>query len=234
MKYLKPLQQGVLIKRYKRFLADIVLSDGELITIYCPNTGAMRSCSASGAKIWFSDSQSTSRKYRYTWELYQGVDSSFVGVNTHAANKLVEEAILNHTIVEFDDHLGLYCEVTLPESRSRIDFMLESDLGKIYIEVKSVTYLEGGMGYFPDAVTKRGQKHLEELIRLRQQGHRAILFFCVMHTGICIVKPAFHIDPQYALLCQEAQKAGVEFIAYTSIMNENEIKLVSPIEVRIE
>lgn len=234
MKYSKPLQQAILLKRYKRFLADIALPDGEIITIYCPNTGAMRSCSTPDAKVWFSDSQSSTRKYRYTWELYQGDGGNFVGVNTHAANKLVEEAIINHIIDEFDNYLGLYREVTLTESLSRIDFMLESDAGKTYIEVKSVTYLEKGTGYFPDAVTKRGQKHLEELISLKQQGHRAVLFFCVMHTGIHMVKPAFHIDPQYALLCQKARNAGVEFIAYTSVMNKDEIKIVSPIEVRIE
>jgi sugar fermentation stimulation protein A len=234
VEYSKTLQQGVLIKRYKRFLADIALPNGEVITIYCPNTGAMRSCSTPGAKVWFSDSESITRKYRYTWELYQGVDGNFVGVNTNVANKLVEEALMNHAIVELNGYLELHREITLPGARSRIDFMLESDEGKTYIEVKSVTYLEEGIGYFPDAVTKRGQRHIEELIGLKQQGHRAVLFFCVMHTGIHVVKPAFHIDPKYALLCQKAQKAGVEFIAYTSAMNENETKPVSPIEVRIE
>ncbi len=228
------MEEGVLVKRYKRFLADVKLPSGNIITIYCPNTGAMSSCSEPGGKVWFSRSDNPKRKYSFTWELYQDLEGDRVDVNTHRANHLVEEAIRADKIKELGEIITLQREVSLAEAKSRIDFVLSGKDTKTFLEVKSVTYLHKGEGYFPDAVTKRGQKHLEELVTLKEQGHRAILFFCVMHSGISVIKPAKHIDEKYAKLCQKALKAGVEFLGYACHINPQEVVITDPIEVKIE
>jgi sugar fermentation stimulation protein A len=209
------LQPAKLIKRYKRFLADIVLPNGEETTIHCANTGAMKGCAEPGDTVWYSTSTNTKRKYPFSWEINQTQNSHFICVNTLRANQLVEEALNKGLINELSDFDELKREVKYGSENSRIDFLASyNNAVDTYIEVKSVTLLDNGHGYFPDAITTRGQKHLRELMDMVAQGHRAVLLFAVLHSGIHAISTASHIDPTYAKLLKEATAAGVEIIAY--------------------
>jgi len=229
------LQNATLLKRYKRFLADIELPGGEQTTIHCANTGAMTGCADPGNTVWYSQSDNLKRKYPFSWELSQTKAQDIICVNTIRANQLVEEALLAGKISELADYRELKREVKYGSENSKIDFFLSSP-GKAdtYIEVKSVTLLDQGQGYFPDAVTTRGQKHLRELTELAQTGKRAVLFFAVLHSGIDSVKAASHIDPLYGKLLTEAINAGVEVLAYKAdfILGDKttEIDLCQPID----
>lgn len=213
--YQSPLQSGILVKRYKRFLADVQLPSGEVITIHCPNTGSMKNCLFPGHPVWFSQSDNPKRKYPHTWELLQTPDNQLICVNTGRANVLAKQAILDGTISELTGYSQLTQEVKYGIENSRIDLLLTNgNLPDCYVEVKSCTLLEQDCGYFPDAVTQRGKKHLRELTQMVTQGKRGVLLFVVQHTGITKVSPAAHIDPEYAKLCQLAIEAGVELLAY--------------------
>ena len=232
MKFTQPLKKATLIKRYKRFLADIILADGSETTIHVANTGAMTGCAEPNDSVWYSTSTNTKRKYPLSWELTQTQNNHFICVNTIKANNLVEEAINNLIIPELNGYAKLMREVKYGDENSRIDIHLSghhNGLPDAYVEVKSVTLLTDKQGYFPDAVTTRGQKHLRELIAIANSGQRAVLFFAVLHTGIDSVKVAQHIDPNYAALLKEAQQAGVEVLVYRADLNEKEIKLTHAI-----
>ncbi|GHF00512.1 DNA/RNA nuclease SfsA [Thalassotalea profundi] len=215
MKFVPPLKQAILIKRYKRFLADITLPDGSIHIAHCANTGAMKGCAESEDIVWYSTSDNPKRKYPFSWEITQTKNNDFICINTLRANQVVEEALNNQSIKELNGFSSLQREVKYGAENSRIDILLKfEDKPDTYIEVKSVTLLENNKGYFPDAVTTRGQKHLRELIEMVEQGNRAVLFFAVMHSGINSVQAAQHIDPQYAKLLIEAKNKGVKIIAY--------------------
>lgn len=238
MKYPQPLQQARLIKRYKRFLADIELPDGSQITIHCPNTGSMKNCQDDQARVWYSDSCNEKRKYRHTWELVEVEGQYLACVNTGLPNKLAKEAIELKNIPELADFDELKTEVKYGEN-SRIDILLTKGEQKTYVEVKSVTLLEDSnlngenQGYFPDSVSDRASKHLRELMGMVEQGHRAVLFFCVSHTGINQVSPADHIDKKYGQYIRQALKAGVEILAYRAEITQEEIFLQDKIPVVI-
>lgn len=209
------IQSAKLIKRYKRFLADIELNDGEQTTIHCANTGAMKGCAEPNDTVWFSTSTNAKRKYPFSWEITQSQNNHFICVNTLRANQLIEEALHRGLIKELSGFDELKREVKYGNENSRVDFLATYNQSPdTYIEVKSVTLLDQGHGYFPDAVTTRGQKHLRELMDMAAQGHRAVLLFAVLHSGINDVAAASHIDPTYAKLLKEALLAGVEIIAY--------------------
>jgi len=211
MKYAEPLAKAKLIRRYKRFLADVKLPDGEILTIHCPNTGSMKNCADPGFGVWYSTSDNAKRKYPNTWELASNLAGDMIGINTGAANKLVEEAIQNQTIEALKGYSTLKREVKYGQENSRIDlFLTEPGRPDCYIEVKSVTLLEDGQGYFPDAVSTRGQKHLRELAEIAKSGDRAVLFFCVQHTGIKSVAVAAEIDAAYQDEMLRAQASGVK------------------------
>ena len=231
MKFDPPLQAATLLKRYKRFLADIELPGGEVRTIHCANTGAMTGCAEPGSTVWYSTSDNPKRKYPNSWELTQTKEGHWICVNTIQANRLVAEAINKGRITELTGYSSLKTEVKYGSENSRIDILLEAgDKPACYIEVKSVTLLENGRGYFPDAVTARGQKHLRELIAMAQSGRRAVLFFAILHTGIENLSAAHHIDPDYYELIQQAEQAGVEIICYKAVLDQNELKLNHCIE----
>ncbi|EAS43380.1 DNA/RNA nuclease SfsA [Photobacterium profundum] len=226
MKFDPPLQSATLIKRYKRFLTDIELPDGEIRTIHCANTGAMTGCAEPGNTVWFSTSENKKRKYPNSWELAETANGHWICVNTAQANRLVVEAINAGTITELQGYSSLRTEVKYGSENSRIDILLEDKNKPVcYIEVKSVTLLDNGQGFFPDAVTTRGQKHLRELIEVAQNGQRSVLFFAILHSGIENVSAAHHIDPDYYRLIKQAEQAGVEIICYKAILNKDEIKL---------
>ncbi|MDN0105904.1 DNA/RNA nuclease SfsA [Yersinia rochesterensis] len=209
------LQPATLILRYKRFLADIVTPEGETLTIHCANTGAMTGCATPGDRVWYSTSDNPKRKYPHSWELTQTQIDDWICVNTLRANELVSAAIENNYIFELSGYISVKREVKYGDENSRIDLLLQAEnRPNCYIEVKSVTLLQQQCGYFPDAVTLRGQKHLRELQNMVANGHRAVLFFAVLHTGIRQVAAARHIDKRYTELLAQAQQAGVEIICY--------------------
>ena len=220
-----PLHSGILLQRYKRFLADVQLQSGEIITIHCPNTGSMKNCKEPGSRVWYSTSENKKRKYPHTWQFIEVNGKDLVGFNTGLSNKLVVEAIENGMVTELQSYQKLKTEVPYGDQKSRIDVLLSNgdeseDKDQCFVEVKNVSLgLEAGLGLFPDAVTTRGQKHLEELMLMKKSGARAVLFFCVQHSGIERVSPADDIDPVYGSLLREAIDKGVEAIAYRAKIN---------------
>ena len=227
------LKKATLIKRYKRFLADIILEDGTETTIHVANTGAMTGCAEPEDTVWYSTSDNPKRKYPLSWELTQTQNNHYICVNTIKANQLAEEAINNGVIKELTGYKNLKREVKYGDENSRIDiFLSEHDTSKadVFVEVKSVTLLEGTQGYFPDAVTTRGQKHLRELMSIAKSGKRAVLFFAVLHSGINSVNAAKHIDPKYAELLQEAISSGVEVLVYKAQIDEISIVLQNKLD----
>lgn len=215
MNFDPPLRQATLVKRYKRFLADVITPDGTELTLHCANTGAMTGCATPGDKVWYSTSESKTRKYPHSWELTQTQQGHWICVNTLRANMLVKEALQAERLPELAGYSVLQSEVKYGAEKSRIDFLLKAeDRRNCYIEVKSVTLLQEGKGYFPDAVTERGQKHLRELAKIAKNGERAVLLFAVLHSGIEDVAPARHIDARYAELLAQAQADGVEVLCY--------------------
>jgi sugar fermentation stimulation protein A len=235
MKFPKALEKTMLVKRYKRFLADVTHPEIGEMTVHCPNTGSMKNCWQQGWTAWILDSGNSKRKYLYTWVLAENEKGEFIGINTHYANEVVIEAIAKKEISELANFSEIKKEIKYGDENSRVDILLiDRNKNKTYIEVKSVTLLDNdlkgyekgsGKGCFPDAVTTRGQKHLRELMHCVKQGHRAVLFFLVQHTGIKSVTAAKHIDPEYAALLNQAVEAGVEVVAYGCLLSESEIVL---------
>ncbi|MDX1491175.1 MAG: DNA/RNA nuclease SfsA [Pseudohongiellaceae bacterium] len=236
MKFPSALQQAVLIKRYKRFLADVRLADGSEMTIHCPNTGSMLNCAEANSLVWYSTSENKKRKYPHTWEIVQDSSGARIGINTGLANRLVAEALERGKIEALTGYEKVQAEVKYGQEGSRVDFLLSAEeRPDCYIEVKNLTLmLEPGLGAFPDAVSTRAHKHLRELMEMKSQGYRAVLLYCVQHEGIQQVKPAAAIDPQYAQLLKQAKNAGVEVVALRARFSANEITLEESIPVSVE
>ncbi|SDM47562.1 sugar fermentation stimulation protein A [Franzmannia pantelleriensis] len=213
-----PLVPGILLQRYKRFLADVELDDGRVVVAHCPNTGSMRAVNVPGSRVWLSPSDNPKRKLAWTWELIElpQTDGSLAiaSVQTGRANAIVEEALCEGVIAPLAGFETLKREASVTDAR--LDFRLTAaDGAATYVEVKQVTLKEtDGHGYFPDAVSARGRKHLEALARLAAEGQRAVLLFCVAHEGIDSVAPATHLDPAYAATLREVAACGVEVLAY--------------------
>ena len=222
-----------LVRRYKRFLADVILEDGREITVHCPNTGAMTGCAEPGSWIWLRDSADPRRKYRYTWELIETATGTLACVHSARANALVAEALEHNGIPELAGYGRLRREARFGAEGSRVDLLLSEGPGPdCYVEVKSVTLHVGdGLGLFPDAVSLRGRKHLRELMAVRAAGQRAVLLFAVQHSGIRRVAPADGIDPEYAQTLRAAMAAGVEVLAYGAVIEPPRISLAAPLEV---
>jgi sugar fermentation stimulation protein A len=208
-----PLIPGTLIKRYKRFLADIELDDGTLITAHCPNSGSMRQCSEPGQPVYVSRHDNPRRKLKFTWQLIQ-MPTSLVGVNTLVPNRLVGLAATQGLVPELKGYGEVRAEVTT-SPHTRLDFRLKAPRRRdCYIEVKNCTLVEQGTAMFPDARTARGQKHLQELISLRNDGCRAIIFFVIQRTDALRFAPADAIDPDYGRWLRLAAEKKVELMAY--------------------
>lgn len=228
MDFADTLIEGVLIRRYKRFFADVLLPSGETVVAHCANTGAMTSCAEPGFKVWLSPATNPKRKLKYTWELAQDNDQNWIGVNTNNANRLVEEALNNKVIKELSQFDSIKREHKPENATSRFDFLLtqnstENSFRSCLLEVKSVTLCEGETGFFPDAVTTRGAKHCRELAQFVTNETRCVLLFCVQHTGIKQLKIAQHIDPDYNQALQQAKYAGVEILVYGCDMSDKKI-----------
>jgi len=218
------LEQGLLIRRYKRFLADVERSDGSKLTIHCPNSGSMRSCSAPGSLICFSTSDNPKRKYPHTLEMVK-VNGSWVGVNTSLTNALVAEAIAAGTIAELTDIETIQREVRTSEG-NRLDLLVIAGGKKCYIEVKNCSLVENDCALFPDAVTSRGTKHLNELARLVEAGYTGIIFYLVQRGDAMRFEPAVTIDPLYAATLVEVYRKGVQILVYQAEVTPESIEVV--------
>ncbi|MCV4342581.1 DNA/RNA nuclease SfsA [Pseudomonas capsici] len=234
MRFSPELEQGRLLLRYKRFLADIETDNGERLTIHCPNTGSMLNCMLPGGRVWFSRSNDPKRKLPGTWEISETPQGRFACINTGRANTLIEEALRAGVISELNGFTALKREVAYGQEKSRVDFRLEYPEGYVYVEVKSVTlgFDESNVAAFPDAVTQRGARHLRELAALAREGVRAVLLYCVNITGIDAVRPAEEIDPAYAAALREAVTAGVEVLAYGVQLTPEEIRIDRRLQVQ--
>ena len=232
-----PLLRGKLVQRYKRFLADVVLDSGETVTATCPNTGSMMGLTLPGTRVWLSTSDSPTRKYRHTWELLEvdlGRGPSLVGINTGHPNKLVAEAIEAGRIAELKGYASLRREVKYGRN-SRIDILLE-DPGRppCYVEVKNVHLLrQPGLAEFPDCVTERGKKHLEELSDMVRGGARAVMVYLVQCAAPTRFTLAPDLDPGYTRAFHAARRAGVEALALTCHLSGEGIVAARTIPVEV-
>lgn len=229
MNFKSPLLRGRLVKRYKRFLADIVLDDGREITASCPNTGSMLGLCDPGLAIWVSQTHSPTRKYAHTWELVelgQGRSRSFVGINTGHPNAIVSEAVTAGQIPPLAGYTSQRREVKYGQS-SRIDLLLEDPTkGLAYVEIKNVHLLrEPGLAEFPDSKTERGVKHLAELTDMVRAGHRAVMIYLIQRGDCARFRPAADIDPKYAASLVAARASGVEAYAVTCRISPEAIEV---------
>lgn len=228
MKFETPLLKGTLVKRYKRFFADVVLETGETVVAHCANSGSMLSVKPEGAPVWISPANNPKRKLKYTWEIVE-IGGHKVGINTGHPNRIVAEAIEAGQIVELKGYDSLRREVKYGQN-SRIDILLEAE-GKppCYVEVKNVTMRRDlsktGNAEFPDSVTTRGAKHLVELADMAKEGHRAVMFYMVQRSDCPAFSIAGDIDPDYETGLASALRSGVEALCYECIVTPEEISI---------
>ena len=236
MKFPSPLKRGVLIKRYKRFLCDVRLDSGNSITATCPNTGSMRGLCEPGTPVWLSLSDSPTRKYKHTWELVEddaGRGAGLVGINTHHPNKIVSEAIEQGRIKPLKGYASQKREQKYGAS-SRIDILLEDEAkGRAYVEIKNVHLMrKPGLAEFPDSVTARGTKHLNELVNMIDQGHRAVMVYLIQRGDATRFTLCGDIDPVYAQAFHTARSRGVEAFAYRCAISMDGITLSRAIPIK--
>lgn len=208
-----PLVRGTLLKRYKRFLADVTLEDGSTVTAHCPNTGRMTDCCEPGRPVYLSVHDNPKRKYRHTWELIQMPDS-LVGVNTLMPNRLVKHAVQTGQVAELGGYAKVNSEVKMG-AHSRVDLMLRDDKrGTCHVEIKNCTMVKDRIARFPDAVTTRGLKHLHELTAQLSECNRSVMFYFIQRMDAETFRPADDVDPAYGKALRQAVDAGVEILAY--------------------
>ncbi len=219
---LPPLQQGKILKRYKRFFTDLQLSNGEVVTAHTPNTGSMRSCLTPGMDALVSEKRTPERKLPYTLEMTSNGES-YIGVNTSLTNHLAHEALTGGIIEELKNYSKIQREYKI--GKSRIDFYLEGPaLPPCLMEVKNVSLRESDtVAYFPDSVSERGQKHLQELLDFLDKGNRAAMLFIIQRQDVTAFSPAYHIDPIYSRLLKVAFDRGVDILPYVCKLGPQEI-----------
>ena len=235
MRFSAPLFPATLIKRYKRFLADVVLPSGETVTVHCANPGSMIGLAAAGARVWLSKSDNPKRKFAHSWELIEvdfGGGAELVGINTVHPNALAAEAIAAGAIAELAGYVSPRREVKYGKS-SRVDFLLEG-VGRppCYVEIKNVHLMRRpGLAEFPDAVTRRGAKHLGELADMAAAGARAVMLFLIQIGSARRFALARDIDPAYGKAFDAARAAGVEMLAYRCRITCDGIEVVEPVAI---
>jgi sugar fermentation stimulation protein A len=222
-----PLAQGILLKRYKRFLADVKLESGRTVTAHCPNTGSMHSCCEPGRTVALSYHPDPGRKHRYTWEMIK-MGGGWVGVNTAIPNGLAGMAARFGLIPEFISYTKVQREVRCGVN-SRIDLLLEGPPGRMWVEIKNVSMVEGDTVCFPDAVTERGKRHLEELTRVVAEGDRAAMLFVVQRSDGMVFRPADHLDPDYGHALRQAAERGVEVLVYRAEVSPDRVRWGGPV-----
>jgi sugar fermentation stimulation protein A len=229
MNFPAPLKPATLIRRYKRFLADIRLADKSQLTVHCPNSGSMKSCSDPGSPVYYSTSDNPARKYPQTLEMVHS-GSAWVGINTARTNGIVVEGLENGLIRELWPIDSLVREVkTSPDCR--LDLLAESGGRQVYIEVKNCSYVDNGYALFPDAVTARGTKHLLELARLVREGRRGVIIWLVQRLDADRFAPAAQIDPHYAETLAAVSRQGVELLAYQAAVTPESIEIVRSLPI---
>ncbi len=234
MDFASPLIPGILVRRYKRFLADVRLENGDTTTVHTANTGSMLGCAEPGSRVWLSRASNPERKYPLSWEIVETSASVLVGINTALPNRLVREAIEQGVATELQGYHRIRPEVAFGDERSRVDLLLERDRDdtRCYVEVKNVTAsIDKGIALFPDAVSARGAKHLRELMGVVAQGHRGVLCFCVQRADAREVRPYDALDPLYGATLRLALAAGVEAMAYRADVAITGINLRYPLPV---
>jgi len=231
MRFPSPLIRGTLVQRYKRFLADVRLANGEIVTAHCTNTGSMMGCREPGSIVYLSRSDNPNRKLAYTWELIR-VNKTWVGINTLHPNRLVAQGIEAGVIRELRGFETIRREV-VTRAGTRLDLCLEGSHGTCFVEVKNVTLAVDGAAAFPDAVSERGTKHLKELIRLKRKGHRAAVVFVIQREDCGAFRPADEIDEEYGRWLRRALKAGVEALPYGARVTPKEIVLTGRLETKL-
>jgi sugar fermentation stimulation protein A len=235
MRFPAPLLPATLVKRYKRFLADVVLPSGETVTVHCANPGSMLGLSAPGAQVWLSLSANPKRKLAHSWELIEvdlGGGAELVGINTSHPNALAAEAIASGAIPELAGYATIRREVRYGKG-SRVDFLLEGPArAACYLEIKNVHLMRrAGLAEFPDAVTKRGARHLAELAGMAANGARAVMLYLIQIGSARRFTLARDIDPAYGKAFDTARRAGVEAIAYRCGITREGIELVEPVSI---
>ena len=229
MEFATPLVPARLIKRYKRFLADVRLADGREVTAHCANPGSMMGLAEPDTKVWLEPNDDPKKKLKFGWRLVDHENGHFTGVDTSLPNRVLKAALIAHEV----PHLPAY-DLVRPEVKygenSRIDFLLSGEGPDTYLEVKSVTLCrQTGLAEFPDSVTARGAKHLGELAQMAAQGHRAIMFYLVQRTDCHAVTLADDIDPAYRAAFDQATAAGVNVFAQSCTINPKGVLLGDPI-----
>ncbi len=235
MRFSSSLIPGILLQRYKRFLADVRLDDGEVVTAACPNTGSMMGLVAPGTRVWLSSSESPTRKYRHTWELLEvdlGSGPAIVGINTGHPNRIVAEAIGAGAIESLRGYATVRREVRYGRN-SRIDLLLQDEVrGLCYVEIKNVHMMRlPGRAEFPDSVTARGVKHLGELSDMVRAGHRAVMLYLIQRADAQTLALARDVDPGYGLAFDRAAATGVEMLAFRCRLTDEEIVLDGPVPI---
>jgi sugar fermentation stimulation protein A len=236
MEFRSPLIQARLLRRYKRFLADMEFSDGQIHTVHCPNTGAMLGCNQPGSRTWLSRAVSPTRKYPWTWELVEVNNRILVGIHTGRSNALVHEAIDAGIIPLINGYTQIRAEAAAAKG-FRVDFLLSGhrSLADCYLEVKNVTAAATeGVALFPDAISERASRHLRELMDKVREGYRAMLCFCVQRDDVQTVRPADGIDRIYGQTLRAALRSGVEVCACVARVTPKAITLYRMIPVNIE
>ena len=233
MKFHAPLIKGQLVKRYKRFMADVRLENSVVVTAHCANSGSMLSVNEPGAEVWLSPAKNPDRKLKFTWEMIR-IKRSLVGINTQHPNTLVAEALAAGKVPTLTGFENLRREVKYGKN-SRIDVLLEMADGQhCYVEVKNVTMrrdlTKGAPAEFPDGVTARGAKHLVELSDMVKQGHRAVMFYLLQRGDANRMTISRDIDPNYGEVLDNARRAGVEVVAFNCKLTPKEINIAKPVE----
>ena len=223
---------GTLVKRYKRFMADVKLADGEVVTAHCPNSGSMRECCEPGRPVHLSFHDNPKRKLKYTWELIE-MPTSIVGINTLIPNRLVAESIETGLVSDLNGYDNVTREVKTSDN-TRLDILLSSEDGnRCYVEIKNCTLVKEGVASFPDAVTSRGLKHLVELSSLVSKGFRCVIFYVIQRMDAKVFQPADHIDPAYGRELRQVLKHGVEILVYDTRIDLKTIRLNRKIPYRL-
>ncbi|HKI90030.1 MAG TPA: DNA/RNA nuclease SfsA [Draconibacterium sp.] len=230
MKFKEKLVHGKLIKRYKRFLADITLDNGTKVTAHCTNSGSMKSCLEKGAEVYLTPVNDPNRKTKFTWEMIK-INGDWVGINTGNPNKLAFEAVSAGSVPGLEGYTTVKREVKFDDSR--FDIYAENEDEQCFIEVKNVTLKEGKYARFPDAVTTRGQKHLKTLMEVKNKGMRAVMLYIIQRSDVEIFAPATDIDPEYARLLKKAVNVGVEVIPMQARVTPVKIGLVKQLPFEI-
>ncbi|MEM6640250.1 MAG: DNA/RNA nuclease SfsA [Pseudomonadota bacterium] len=234
MMYERALRRATLVRRYKRFLADVIPPEGESLTVHCPNTGSMLGCIDPGIDVWLSRSDNPKRKYAHTLEQVE-VDGVRIGIHTGRPNALVEEAIRSGVIESLSGYEKIEREVVI-EPGTRLDLVLSHPgRRRCLVEVKNVSAaVEAGVAFFPDSVSARARKHLEVLARAAASGQRAVLVYCVQRDDVVSVRPADHIDPDYGRTLRDVMRKDVEVVAYAARLNAEEVTLYRrvPVDIR--